>query len=118
MEVNMLHDEPLLPVANYVEPRKYTAIKKSQNPPTIDDIKPHQIIVVIDNQTATAYWMENGKIINKSFPENEVHDIVSRLPTTPHWSNDAELINATVAQYGCSISNIRQMTVVDGTPYY
>ena len=84
------------------EPLKaYHSLLHAENEPLFDEMKPGQIVLLKEDEQLTAYWLDNGKIVNRSFPERVVSSILEQLPDNGKLSNNPELIGAVVSQYGC-----------------
>ncbi len=84
------------------EPSKvYHSVLPTEKEPLFDEIKPGQIVVRQKDEHLTAYWLENGKMVHRSFPEKEVSAIVELLPPVGKSSNNLDLIKAITFQYKC-----------------
>jgi hypothetical protein len=72
--------------------------------PKENEIAPNTLVMRRRKGQLTAYWLEEGKIISKTFEETEVRHIIRILPPIGQESNDTALINAITLKYGCTPS--------------
>jgi hypothetical protein len=79
----------------------YTRISIAEHPPTLQNIKPDEITLIKEKDKLTAYWIQNAKIVEKSFPSNNVQHIISKLPNGEKSSTDKHLIKDITSIYGC-----------------
>ncbi|HAU3866425.1 TPA: beta-lactamase family protein, partial [Legionella pneumophila] len=87
--------------STYEPPKAYHLLLHAEKEPLFDEMKPGQIVILKEDEQLTAYWLENGKIVNRSFPERVVPGILRQLPDKGKLSNNLELIEAVISQYGC-----------------
>lgn len=80
----------------------FDRVLTSNKEPTLESIQPNTLVMLLEDQMLTVYWLENGKINNVSFPENSVPEITKFLPLVNESSNDKKLIEAIISQYGCT----------------
>jgi len=79
----------------------FNSVFMSCSPPKLEDMKPNEIVLFLEDEQLTAYWIKDGKIDNASFPENAVQDIAKKLPKMGERSTDRSLIQSITSQY-CS----------------
>jgi len=69
--------------------------------PRIEDMQIGDLVALHEEGQLTIYWLENGKIVNRSFREEMVQSIINKLPTIGNESTDLKLIHEMTSQYGC-----------------
>lgn len=72
--------------------------KKSQEP-NIEDIGENDFITKYESGQLTIYWIENNKLVTRSFGETVVTSILEKLPAVGMVSTDTDLIKQIVMQY-------------------
>lgn len=80
----------------------FSCVLMSNKEPILESMQPHTLVMLLEDQMLTAYWIENGKMKNVSFPVNSVPEIAKLLPPVNTSSNDKKLIEAIILQYGCT----------------
>ncbi|NYR27099.1 hypothetical protein G4A25_28765, partial [Escherichia coli] len=80
----------------YEPPKAYHLLLHAEKEPLFDEMKPGQIVILKEDEQLTAYWLENGKIVNRSFSERVVPGILGQLPDKGKLSNNLELIEAVI----------------------
>lgn len=70
--------------------------------PAIDDIKVGDLVALREDAQLTIYWLQGGKIVNKSFRQDSVPSIVEKLPKVGEESTDIKLIEEIRSQYSCT----------------
>lgn len=82
--------------------RYYSRLLMRQEEPRLEDIQIDDLVALNEDGQLTVYWIENGRVANRSFSEAAVQSIVSRLPAMAEESSDLKLIGEIASQYGCS----------------
>lgn len=82
-------------------PRVYNSVLHAEKEPVFEEMQSGQLVILQEDEHLTAYWLENGKIVNRSFPERVVPNILEMLPAVCESSNSVDLIKAITAQYEC-----------------
>ncbi|HRD69510.1 MAG TPA: serine hydrolase domain-containing protein [Legionella sp.] len=85
--------------STYEPERIFESVFHADKEPLFDEIQPGQIVILHGVESLTAYWLESGKMVNRSFPEKEVPTILEMLPAVGESSVNLDLINAIVLQY-------------------
>ncbi|MBX3708742.1 MAG: serine hydrolase [Gammaproteobacteria bacterium] len=80
----------------------FDCVLTSNKEPTLESIQPNTLVMLLEDQMLTVYWLEKGKIKNASFSENSVPEITKFLSLVNENSNDKKLIEAIISQYGCT----------------
>lgn len=99
------HIEETAHFANAIHIREnfegFAYVIKSDREPNIEDIPTNTLVALHEDNQLTIYWIEDGKLTQRSFSENSVSSIIDRLPETNNASKDSKLVQDIVSQYGC-----------------
>lgn len=96
----------------YIYEQEYRSVQLSKTPPKLEDFKPSTVIMVRNDKaktkTLTAYWVSEGKVLNKTLKQDEVKSILHDLPKTSesNESTDEKLIDDVQRKYACEGSRI------------
>lgn len=88
----------------YHKQPEYHRVLMSKEEPKIENIKNGDLIALKEDGQLTIFWLENGKVVNRSFGEDQVQMIVSQLPAIDNETTDLKLIQEITLQYGCKLS--------------
>ncbi|MCW5582792.1 MAG: hypothetical protein KIT56_02730 [Gammaproteobacteria bacterium] len=80
----------------------YHHVLMEKEEPKIDNMRADELIALRKEGQLTIYWIENGKIANRSFREATVPSIINQLPVIGEQSTNSELIKNIMLQYGCA----------------
>lgn len=88
---------------------EYRRVLMSKAEPKIEDIQEGDLIALKEDGQLTIFWLENGKIANRSFREDVVQSIINQLPAIGDETKNLKLIQEITSQYGCKLPLISAM---------
>jgi hypothetical protein len=92
---------------NYLKVLKheYNIVLTSTFAPELKDMEPNILVMLLEDQQLTTFWVENNNLENKSFSEYMVKDIIEKLPPPHKKSMDTDLIESIMLKYMCALTN-------------
>ncbi|MBV8802974.1 MAG: ankyrin repeat domain-containing protein, partial [Gammaproteobacteria bacterium] len=92
-------------------------LKKLKKNPELDDLKPNSIGILSEDNQLTVYWIEKGKVVNRSFTEDSVPEIANALHEFAETSNNPSLIKAIISKYECTLQGKWHIRLRPGYPF-
>lgn len=88
-------------IRNWTVVTHYNEVLLTDKEPTLETMIFQRIVMLLEDDQLTAYWLEDNKINNRSFPKDSVTNIVKMLPLPGKISRCSSLLSEITSHYRC-----------------
>lgn len=80
---------------------EYNRVLMRKDEPKIEEMAMGDLVALNEDGQLTMYWIEKGKVVNRSYRDTEVQSIAHQLPEVGQESTNLKLIQDILSQYDC-----------------